>query len=71
MCTGYANDGKVWGCDEARSQRERMMNSWSQLFEESLDELAIQAHASPEKTQATSADRAQQNQPVPSPLSGS
>jgi hypothetical protein len=48
MCTGYANESKVWGCDAASSQRERMLNSWSRVFEESLEELTSHTHAVPQ-----------------------
>lgn len=38
MCIGYAKEISAWVCDEARSQREVMMDAWSRAFEESVDE---------------------------------
>jgi hypothetical protein len=38
MCMGYAKEISAWVCDEARSQRELMMDAWSRAFEESVDE---------------------------------
>lgn len=38
MCTAYAKEIRAWVCDEALSQRERMMDAWGQAFRASDEE---------------------------------
>jgi len=45
MCMGYANEIKAWVCDEARTQREAMMDAWGSAFEAMADELKARPDA--------------------------
>ena len=50
MCMGYAKEIRAWVCDEARSQREIMMDAWSRVFEDSVDESDLPASFPPIKS---------------------
>lgn len=66
MCMGYAKEIRAWVCDEARSQREIMMDAWSRAFEDSVDEFDLSANRLPSDS-AVPAVSFQEQPPLSSP----
>jgi hypothetical protein len=38
---GYAKEISAWVCDDARNQREVMLDAWSQAFEEGASDTDV------------------------------
>jgi len=66
MCIGYAKEISAWVCDEARSQREVMMDAWSRAFEDADDESESSGGVLPPHSAAPAIDFQEQT-PLSSP----